>query len=227
MKRQLILIQGISTQVDYMTKALKDSGFDTSEFDKIEVVRTEEFFIKHTPWYLKPFKLIPAADSWANRLNDVLVFMSQKNGRIGACRLARLAIRRAQYHGYEPTIVAHSLGTIILLCCGPNELKQDKPYSEQLVRVPKVYLFNSPLGMVFPLGNKVLDFVRRYIQNFLTEELVYVYGAKDMVSKNYQEDNHGQILNLATINKKEIYKEESGHSLSETIRKWQEEIVVI
>lgn len=218
--RKLILVQGISTKNDYISQELNSAGFDFSIYDKVKVIKTEEFFEKKTPWYIKPIKIIPVASGWANRVSDVLTFMRSKEGRTGACRMVRFAIQKAQKEGYTVDIAGHSLGTIIILTCGPNNLNSKENYRDQIIQVDKTYLFNSPLGMIFPFGGKVLNFVRRYIQNYLTKEMHYVYSTKDMVSKKYSEENQGQVLNLATLNKKEIYKEETSHSLKETCKAW-------
>ena len=128
MKKAIVLVQGISSREDYISKSIKDSNFDLSIYDKIVVVRTEEFFEKNTPWYMKPFKIIPVANSWADKLGDVLIFMTQKKGRVGACRKVRMAIQKLQKNDFEVELLTHSLGTIITLVCGPNNLDNKKNY---------------------------------------------------------------------------------------------------
>lgn len=218
--KALVLIQGVSSKEDYISESVGKSGFDLTPYSKIEIIRTEEFFEKKTPWYIKPFQLLPFTKDWADRFDDLDIFFTSKQGRIGACRMVRFAIQKLQKENFIVDCLAHSLGTIITICAGVNELKQDQNYRDQILMVDRCYLFASPLGMIFPFGGKVREFVRRYIQNFLAKEVIYVYGSKDFISKNYQEEDQGQILNLVTQDKKEVIKVNEGHSLIGQIQKW-------
>lgn len=210
----LLLVQGISSTDDYILNAVVKSGFDTSQYDAIETIPTEEFFRKTAPWYVKAIEKVPFAKAWTSRLNDILRFLHDQDGRIGACRLVRMTIKRYQDKGYSVDMITHSLGTIITLVCGPNKLNDNTPAISQMVKIDKLYMFASPIGMILPFGAKVREFVRRFIMNFYTIELIYVYGLKDFVSKIYDPEDQGQILSLVTIGKKEVTGVEAGHSLT-------------
>ena len=210
MRRALVLVEGITDKPGYIEDIVKASPI-ASNYDEIKRAKTEEFFDKKTPWYLKPFSKIDAVDKFA----DMKVFLKSHQGRVGACRTVRFLIQRLQRDGYEVDVLSHSLGTIITLVCGPN-------LRNEAVVVKRLMLYASPLGLAIPpLRAEIENFTRRYLRNFYTEEeQKYVYGTEDLVSKVYREESVGQILDLIRgkeETKKEIKAVKAGHSLSNLI----------
>ncbi len=214
MKRCLVLVEGITEEAGYIERVIMNSPI-ASNYDEIVRAKTEEFFDKQTPWYLKWVENVKPLQESIDKFADLKVFFESHQGRIGACRTVRFLIQRMQQKGYEVSTLSHSLGTIITLTCGPN-------LRDEAITVKETMLYASPMGLAFPpLRDKVLNFTRRYMRNYGTEEKIkYVYGTKDIVSKNYSEDNQGQILDLTCSReetKKEIEAKAEGHSLAKLI----------
>lgn len=167
-KKALVLVGGICKK-PYIEADVKGSDFNTSEYT-LFLSPTEDIFDK---------SLISKMN---DRFGDVIQYFKSHDQRKEACRVTRNLIRKLQADGYEVSVLAHSLGTIITLTCG--SLNDENP-----VKVDQCWLFGSPLGFskwVPGLGLYVRNHTRKYIQNFYANKINYIHSTRDFVSGSWR-----------------------------------------
>lgn len=204
MVRALVVIQGINSKQGYLYNDVLTDTRLTKYYDKIIDIPTEKYFDLHKPW---PLRLI---GKWGDSLSDIWEFYTRNDSRIGVCRESREQIQKLQGLGYEVDILAHSLGTVIALCCGPNS-----PGNPVLVN--RVVLLESPLG----IGNliarmKTCSHTERYSKNFTAKELYYTWSEEDFVSQKFT-GRINDILIYKSIGRPAIFHTGLGHSSSDNL----------
>lgn len=169
-KKALVLVQGISSKNGYLYNTVNKYPDLVTSFDLIQEVNTERFFDEKKSWWMKLLGKL------GDQLGDIWTYYTKNDARKDVCRAVRETIQDLQAKGFEVTVLAHSLGTLITLCCGPQN-----PGGR--ITVSHTVLMNSPLGINNLLARmKTNGHTERYSVNFETNMLEYVYSEEDFVS---------------------------------------------
>jgi hypothetical protein len=169
-KKALILIQGISSGNGYLRVRYNDAKLQT-QYDTVKNINTEQFFEMKSNWLLNSLGRL------GDSLNDVWVYYRNTQARKLICKEVRNHIKELQDAGYTVDILAHSLGTVIALCSGPNKLKN-------LINVNRLILMGSPLGIGNPIARAFTNYhTERYSNNFTCNYIDYLWSSEDFVSK--------------------------------------------
>lgn len=187
----LICVQGINSE-NYILHELVKSKFPLDTYQKVVAIPTEDVFDRTIPWLITK---IPFVNNFYDKyIADLVAFFENKQARQTACRLVRNQIKALQSDGYTVHVIAHSLGTAITMCCGPQKGK--------LVQVEAFFCYNSPIGFgIAPGGMLVRSFVRKFMLNFKAKRLEYIYSSKDAVSQDYK-SAVSEILNEIAVDPK-------------------------
>lgn len=205
-KRALIAVQGINSD-NYILHELTSSKFPRENYQKIVAIPTEEIFDRTIPGFIK---MIPYFNKFYDQyLADIRAFFKDKEARMNACRFVRNQIKALQNDGYTVDVIAHSLGTIIVMCAGPQ--------TGRLLEVNSFLCYNSPLGFgIFPGGILVRSFTRKFMRNFKAVKLEYIYSSKDVISRDYKSPV-AEIINELTIHPKSKFDTLQDHRLLRNI----------
>ncbi len=205
-KKALVCVQGINSK-DYILAEITGSKFPIDDYHRVVTIGTEDIFDKTIPGIIKILPFI--GDFYDQYIADIRAFFKNKEARQTACRMVRKQIKALQKEGYEVHVIAHSLGTIITMCCGPQK--------GRLVEVHAFFCYNSPLGFgIFPGGIITRNFVRTFMRNFKAKRLEFIYSAKDTVSRDYKAPV-SDILNEIAIEPKFMLNTWQDHKLSRNI----------
>lgn len=177
MTKALIIVQGINHRQGYLYDDVIKIGFDTRQkYDRIIDFPVNQFFDKKKNWIL------------GDTLGDIWTFYKDPYARMLVCNRLREQIQVLQESKYEVDILAHSLGTIITLCCGPH--KEDLEIKLEPVYINKMYLMGSPLGIGIRAWRYgwlkmigTIPHIERYGDNISVPEMIYMWSKKDLVSK--------------------------------------------
>lgn len=166
--KALLTIQGINSSQGYLFENAKVLN---QFYDRIDQAGVDNYFNKNEGVI---FKLL---GKFGAKLDDVWDFYISNEERKNVCRATRDKILKLQQEGYEVDILAHSLGTVIAICCGPNEATNP-------IQVNKVILMQSPLGIANLLARmKTNSHAERYSKNFICNELIYTWSSNDYISQ--------------------------------------------
>lgn len=209
MKEALLIVDGIRDKTRVI-KDVKGSLFPTNHYKEIIRAETEEIFDTTVPWFIR---WIPKVNGWYDQyVADVFALFRNKTARMAVCREVRNQIFLLEAKGYRVDVLCYSLGTIIMLCCGPNPSKSKK-HKKKPVQVRNLFIYNSPLGFAFLwLGLRVRSFVRKYGTNVKAEEIECIYGRKDIVSKNVEKKAKDIIQGFTTFEPK-YFPNDARHDL--------------
>ncbi len=173
MPKALVIVQGINNKQGYLRETIAQFPQFKEYYQRIIDIETDKYFDKHMSFLFKPFRSI------GRTLADVWEFYKNNAARMEVCRETRSQIQNLQALGYEVDIIAHSLGTVIALCCGPNS-----PVNP--IKVNRTILMQSPLGIANLIARmKTNSHTERYSKNFTTKELYYTWSEEDYVSKKF------------------------------------------
>lgn len=205
-KRALVAVQGINSE-NYILHELVYSKFPREDYQKIVAIPTEEIFDRTIPDWIK---VVPFLNKWYDQYYaDLHAFFGDKEARINACRFVRNQIKALQNDGFTVDVIAHSLGTIITICSGPQ--------TGALLQVNNFFCYNSPLGFgIAPGGMMVRAFVRKFMRNFIAKKLEYIYSSKDVISRDYK-SAVGEIINQLGVLPKSKFDTLQDHKLSHNI----------
>lgn len=167
--KALVLIQGIS-DVRYLDKAILDSNFDTSSYNKVIQVPTEAIFDS---------SVVNKIPLLGPKYGDIWQYFTQKAQRKKVNREARLMIKKLRVDYDEVDVLSHSLGTIIALTCR--------------AKINTLFCFGSPISFkLLGVGKYVQNHVKKYQQNKegtektkVMNKLYYIWDTSDFVCKYY------------------------------------------
>lgn len=212
-KTALVLCQGVASKDGYLYDLIKDDTFFTSKFSKIVNVPTDEVFALKEPFYMK------LLGGLGNKIDDVFDFLLRRKERIEACRMTRNIIKGLELDGYSITLLTHSLGTIIALCCGPNSAANP-------IIVDTLYMIGSPLGFKYLMMRmKVNSFTERFSNNFVARKIHYLYSEGDPVSCKLNARTI-DILESKSMETPSLYHTNSNHDAKEYIQYLKENLVI-
>ncbi len=183
MAKALLVVQGINSNPRYLVE-------DTVDFRKIKLAYDE---IINAPvervWNKSLVSKLPFV---GNKYGDIISFYTNERARIQAATAVAEKIYELKNAGLEVDILAHSLGTVITLCSGP-QYHLDRPP----VVVRNFFCINSPLGLGIPiLKGKALAHAERYSSNFMAHKIWNLYASNDLISKNLDPRDDFRALNI-------------------------------
>ncbi len=200
--KALVVIQGISGY-EYAGIELAQSRFPLENYDKRAYVQTEEVFDAYIP---KIIRYIPILNTLFDIAIDFLTFMFKKEARKKACKLVNKHITKLQEDGYVVDVIAHSLGTIIVLASG-NKKKS--------VLVDNFYCYNSPLSAKLGIGRLFRNFIKHFGNRFYCNKLEYVYSKNDLLSGDFNIEVAESLKDTST--ETEFINTNSGHSFKKAL----------
>jgi hypothetical protein len=183
MARALLVVQGINSNPRYLVEDIADFRNIKKTYDEILNAPVERIWNKS--WISK----IPFV---GNKYGDIISFYTNEKARIQASTVVADRIYELQKAGLEVDILAHSLGTVITLCCGP-QFHLDRPP----VIVRNFYCLNSPIGISIPVvRGKALSHAERFSTNFMANKIYNLYASNDKISSRLDPRNDFRAMNI-------------------------------
>jgi hypothetical protein len=199
--KALIVVQGVNHIQGYL---YEDAQRLSSYYDKIVDVDIGQHF-KHKKGFV--FKVL---GKFGDKLNDVWDFYISTEERKAVCREVRKTIRDLQAQNYDVSVLAHSLGTVITLCSGPNSAANP-------VHIDKLIMMQSPLGIASLVARMYTNqHTEKYSNNFTVNELHYTWSKWDFISSVFTNRINSIIMSKSKTYPK-IYHTHLGHSSKDAI----------
>jgi len=202
-KKALLLVQGIN-EGKYIKDEVLQSNFDTSSFDKIKVIDTEGIYDRSKK---NPLLFWRRNKIW-DKYGDVIQFYVTpfSNKRKAICRRIRDRVKALQGEGYEVSVLAHSLGTTMVM--------------SSKVRIHDFYCFGSPVGFFIGfLRGFILNHLKRFIKHFSVVNFMFCSSPNDKVCSKLTK-GFFKLVNKANVGIFSNYNLQSNHDLTDYLNEF-------